>query len=87
MGDQLCFGRLARECYRRRHLFAVNPVRDAEAHSFSHRLMGEQRFIDLSWRYLLAAAIDQLFDTANQRQIAIAVQIPLITRAEPALRE
>src|SRR6266540_4080277 len=49
--------------------------------------MGDQRLINLSRRYLLATAIDQLFDTANQRQIAIAVQIPLITRAEPALGE
>src|SRR5262245_25758681 len=87
MGDQLRFGRLARECYRRRDLFAVNPVRDAEAHRFSYRLVGEQHFINLSWRYFLATAIDQLFDTANQRQIAVAVQIPLIPRAEPALRE
>src|SRR5262249_38226536 len=45
MGDQLRFGRLARECYRRRHLFAVNPVRDAEAHCLSYRLMSKQRFI------------------------------------------
>src|SRR5262245_2943855 len=87
MGHQLRFGRLARECYRRRHLFAVNPVRDAEAHRFSYRLMGDQHLINLSWRYLLAAAIDQLFDASDQRQIAIGVQTPLITRAEPALRE
>ena len=35
MGDQFRFGRLARECYRRRHFFAVNPIRDAEAHRFA----------------------------------------------------
>src|SRR5439155_16407185 len=87
MSYQLGFGSRAAENYRGCHLFAVDPVRDPEAYRFGDRRMTQQRFIDLARRNLLAAAIDQLLDSANQSQIAFVIQVALIACAKPAIRE
>ena len=46
-------------------------VRHAEADRFGDRRMRQQHFVDLARRDLLAAAVDQLLDAADQRQVAV----------------
>ena len=59
---------------RGRHFFAPGRVRHAEAHRFGHRRMREQHLVDLARRDLLAAAVDQLLEAADERQIAVRVE-------------
>ena len=49
--------------------------------------MREQHLVDLARRDLLAAAVDQLLEAPDQRQIAVGVEKALVAGAEPAVGE
>ena len=55
-----------------------------EGHHLRHRGMVHQHPVDFQRGNLLAAAVDDLFQPAGQRQIAIAIQLALIAGPEPA---
>ena len=67
--------------------FSPGLMRNTETHGFGHRRMGQQHFVDLSWRDLFAATVDELFDARHERQISLLVEKSLIARAEPAIDE
>ena len=48
MSYQLGFGRRTAQNYSGCHFFAVDPVRDPEAHRFGDCRVSQQRFIDLA---------------------------------------
>src|SRR4029077_1686336 len=68
-------------------LLAPGRVWDAEAHGLLHRRMGFEHLVDLPWRDLFAAAVDELFDPAQKAQVAIGIQHAKVSRPEPAVRE
>src|SRR5215467_10477111 len=85
--DQIFFIGRVLEHDRRHHLFAVNSIGLSETHGLSNGRMRKQSFVDLAWRDLFTATIDQLFQPADQYQIAVVVEVTLIASAKPAVRE
>jgi hypothetical protein len=71
MCQQIGFGSRTAQHYRSRHFLAIGFVRYSEAYCLGDRRVGQQHFVDLARGDLLSAAIDQLLDSANQRQIAL----------------
>src|SRR5439155_24682644 len=58
-----------------------------EADRLSYRRVGEGHCVNLTRCDLFATAVDQLFQAADQRQVAIRVKHTLVTSAKPAVRE
>src|SRR5262245_42124377 len=58
-----------------------------KGHSFRHRRMAEEHAVDFLRRNFFPTAINDLLDTAGEEQVAIGIQIPSISRPEPAMRE
>ncbi len=86
-GEQVRLAHRLAEHDRRRDLFAPRGMRHAEADRFRDLRMREQHFVDFPRRYFLAAAVDQLFDPADECQIAVCIEHALIAGPKPAIDE
>src|SRR5262249_24758068 len=78
-------GGLPRQGPRRRDLFSVLGMRNAEAHRFGHSGVGKQDLVDLTRRNLFTAAVDQFFQATNQGEIAIDIEDALVAGTKPAV--
>ena len=82
-GDRRCRLQDNRGCNR----FAQRRMRHAESHRFQNRRVGREHFIDFLWKHFLAAAVDDVFDPAGDKQKTFIVQIANIAAQEPASSE
>jgi hypothetical protein len=62
-------------------------MRHAEAHGLGDGRMREQHLVDLTRGDFLAAAVDELLESAHQGQISVRIEDALIAGAEPAVDE
>ena len=56
-----------------------------EGHGLLNVGMFKQRLVDLPWRNLLAATIDQLLDAARQEEVSVFVDVALISGTKPTV--
>src|SRR5262249_27484873 len=87
MCDQLAVGRRRAEHHRGGNRLSIYPVGDAEANRFGDCRVSEQRFVYFARRDLFTSAIDQLLYAADQRQVSVGVQVPLVACPEPSVGE
>src|SRR5487761_749215 len=69
------------------HLLAPGGMRRAEGDSLTDGWVLHEDVVDLSWRDLLAPAVDHLFEAPNQRKVSAGVKRALIAGAKPAVDE
>ena len=79
-------GAVARD-HRSRNGLAEPRMRLREDDCVRNGVVTEQRLLHLSRRDLLAAAVDDLLEASAQEEIAVVVEIALVSRAEPAVGE
>ena len=75
-------GHAVSQDYNRADLFAQLVMRNAERHDLLHRRVVHENLVDLTRRYLFAAAIDDLLQPAGDRDIAFGVLDTLIAPCE-----
>ena len=67
------------------NVLAVMPIGDAHSGGIEHSRVAQQRLVNLSGSYVLTALDDQLFDAARDKEKAVAVPMPQVTRSQPAI--
>ena len=70
-----------------RNLLAKFLVRHAEGDNLGDCWMVHQYVVNLTWRNLLATAVDNFLETACKVQISFGINSALVAGAEPALTE
>ena len=72
---------------RGRHILAEAIVRNRERNRIGDRGMSAEDLVDFARRYFLAAAIDDLLETAGNEHVPIAIDLPVVAGAEPSVDE
>ena len=69
------------------YFFSPCRVRSSKTYRFGYCRVCKQYLIYFPGRDFLAAAIDQFFDSRDQREIALGIEKSLIARAKPSIRK
>src|SRR6266851_10267295 len=83
VGQQLLLSRGRGQDDSRRDLLAPRWMRDSKGDGLLHRRVALEHLVDLARRDLFAAAVDELFDAADEAQVAGAVERALVAGAKP----
>ena len=75
----------SRSTTRRQDLLAVVAVGHAHRGRVEHRRVAQQHLVDLARRDVLAALDDQLLEPAGDEEEAVAVAVPEVAGAQPAV--
>src|SRR5216683_1234710 len=87
VGQQLLLSRGRGQDDSRRDLLAPRWMRDSKGDGLLHRRVALEHLVDLARRDLFTAAVDELFDAADETQVAGAVKRALVAGAKPPVHE
>ncbi len=58
---------------------------DGECHCLVDGRIGEEHFVDLTWRNLFAAAHDEFLDATGEKKVSVLIKASTVAGVEPAI--
>src|ERR1700687_84926 len=83
VGQQLFLGRGRGQDYSRRDLLPPRGMRHSEGDGLPDRRMALEHLVDLARRDLFAATVDELFDPADEAEVAGGVERAQVASSKP----